>query len=352
MPMVSESYVSKARVLCVGEALVDRVATKDSTTDVVGGSLLNVACGLARLDHLTFLAGWWGQYDYGNAIGEHLSSRGVHAVSGSDQAQSSTVAYADVDESGHATYTFDLHWQVPSGFETDGFSHLHTGSIAAVLDSPDFQISEAAHAESSPLASAENTPEPSPEKESEKDLGKDQKHGPIWRAASQMLTHGTVSFDPNVRPAIMESPAKAGPVIESYLQVADLVKASDEDLAWLYPQADPLEIARAWLELGPSLVVVTRGADGAVAFLASHPDPITVPAGETKVVDTVGAGDSFMAGLISGLLDAGLLGSTQAAEKLAKASPEDIYPALERAAQASAVTVSQAGAYSPTRPEL
>lgn len=349
----SASAAAKARLLCVGEALVDRVITADSTTDVVGGSLLNVACGLARLEHPTYLAAWWGNDDYGRAITAHLQERGVHPVPGSDRAPASTVAYAKIDDAGHATYTFDLHWQLPDGFSVQDFSHLHTGSIAAVLDSPAFHISEAGASDSAPVADASAGPVGKPAEASGETGWASEINGPIWKAAAELAEHGTVSYDPNVRPSIMGSPEQARPIVEAYLQVANLVKASDEDIEWLYPGQDPLEVAREWTRRGPSLVVVTRGGEGATAFLSACPEnPLTVAPGDVEVADTVGAGDSFMAGLISGLLDAGLLGSKEAGSRLAQAGLADIRPALERASATSAVTVSHAGAYSPTRSEL
>ena len=112
------------------------------------------------------------------------------------------------------------------------------------------------------------------------------------------------------------------------------------------------EVVRLWGRLGPELVVVTRGGDGAVVHLPARDVMVELEAAAVDVVDTVGAGDSFMAGLVSGLLDDGLLGSPRARERLRTASLDDVAPAIDRALATSGVTVRHAGAYAPTRQEI
>ena len=138
--------------------------------------------------------------------------------------------------------------------------------------------------------------------------------------------------------------------VEQIVGLCDVVKASDEDLAWLYDGAPVPEVMRLWGRLGPSVVVVTRGAEGAVVGVGG--EAASVPAPAVLVVDTVGAGDSFMSGLLSGLLDAGLLGGAEARERLRVATLDDVRPAVERALACAAVTVSRAGANPPRRDEL
>ena len=127
----------------------------------------------------------------------------------------------------------------------------------------------------------------------------------------------TVSYDPNVRPALMGSAESARAKVERLVGLADVVKASDEDLAWLAPGVDAEEVAAAWLDLGPAMVVVTRGERGAIA--ACHAGSFEVPPIEVEVADTVGAGDAFMAGLLDGLRIAGLVGADRR-EALSSAS--------------------------------
>jgi fructokinase len=300
-------------LLCLGEALVDVVDQDGTVSEHVGGSLLNVACGLARLGHDTTLQAWFGRDDRGARLAEWVADAGAHLAPGTADAARTPVAYAHLDEEGRATYTFDLEWQLPTPPQTDAFGHLHTGSIAATLEPGGTEV---------------------------------------VAAARRLREHGTVSFDPNARPALMGTPDDVRARIEELVGLSDVVKASDEDLAWLYGDEPVDSIMRRWSALGPALVVVTRGPRGALAVLAGGEglvavDPITV-----TVADTVGAGDSFMAGLISGLVDAGLLGDRDAAARLASATWQAVRPALDRAVATSAITVSRRGAYGPDRAEV
>lgn len=301
-------------VLCLGEALIDVVIRDDSSSEHVGGSPLNVACGLAALSHRTLLASWWGGDERGDTIEQFARDHGVGVVPGSDGAPQTPVAYARLDEQGRASYEFDLSWSVPQLPEPSALAHLHTGSFAATLE---------------PGGTA------------------------VLAAARQMAANGTVSYDPNVRPALMISPDLVRDRIEEIISLADVVKASDEDIAWLYGSDAPIdEVIRGWLASGPGLVVVTRGPEGASAVLRGEPDSLDIASLKVEVADTVGAGDSFMAGLLSGLLDADLIGSPQAKMRLRQADWGQVCPALQRAAVTSGLTVSRAGAYAPNRAEV
>ena len=160
----------------------------------------------------------------------------------------------------------------------------------------------------------------------------------------------TVSYDPNARPSLMGEPAAARDTVEAMVALADIVKASDEDIAWLYPGASVAEVLHAWASIGPRLCVATQGGDAVVILVAGELHEVgarTVP-----VADTVGAGDSFMAGLVSGLLDADLLGGPAARVKLDATTWSDVAPAIYRAIECSAITVGRVGANPPTRGEL
>jgi fructokinase len=120
----------------------------------------------------------------------------------------------------------------------------------------------------------------------------------------------TMSFDPNIRSAFFEDAEQALSRVETVVARSDVVKASDEDMRWLDPHSSPEELAARWLTLGPSIVAVTFGAHGSFAICADGDERI--PAYPAEVVDTVGAGDAFMTGLIDALWDLGLLGRTPA----------------------------------------
>ena len=162
----------------------------------------------------------------------------------------------------------------------------------------------------------------------------------------------TISYDPNVRPALMGDRAEARRLIEECVALADVVKVSDEDLEWLRPGETVDDVVADWAGRGASLVVVTRGGQGALVRLTRTGETHVAPVPRVTVVDTVGAGDSFMAGLISGLLDAGLAGGPAARDRLARADLAAVVPALEWAIATSRLTVGHAGAHAPTRADL
>jgi fructokinase len=159
-----------------------------------------------------------------------------------------------------------------------------------------------------------------------------------------------VSYDPNVRPALMGARAAAAAQAERCVALSDVVKASDEDLAWLYPGARPGEVAARWLRLGPAVVFVTLGARGAHAFTAAgRVAGAPVPA---KVVDTVGAGDAFMAAALDTLHALDLTGAAARSRLPAALDGPLLARVLHRAGTAAALTVSRAGARPPDAAEL
>ena len=243
----------------------------------------------------------------------HLREHGVRLGEGSLGAAPTSTALADIDASGAATYVFDLHWSPGRVVVPDDAGHVHTGSIGATL---------------------------SPGAEDVTDV--------LVRAGVTC----TVSYDPNVRPSIMGDPEDVRTRVEEVVGLSDVVKASEDDLVELYPGRQLADVLRRWTELGAALAVVTRAGDGVTYRVASSGELVTVPAPPTEVVDTVGAGDSFMAGLLSGLLDDRLLGGADARSRLRAADAARIGAAVERGLACGARTVSRAGAYAPTRAEL
>ncbi|HEX3003198.1 MAG TPA: carbohydrate kinase [Angustibacter sp.] len=307
-----------APVLVVGESLVDVVVREgvegaERVERHVGGSPANVAIGLGRLGHDVTLATCLGRDADGDLVRARLTHDGVRLVEGSASAARTSTATAYLDANGSATYQFDLVWDLLP-VDVSGAGHVHTGSIAAALMPGSAAVSVALHG-----ARAQGA---------------------------------TTSYDPNLRPAIIGSADDERPAVEALVAASDVVKASEEDVAWLYSAHTVEEVGRRWLDLGPTLVVVTLGGEGALAWHRSAPDaPIRVEPRHVQVVDTVGAGDSFMSGLLSGLVDAGLLGSDRR-EALRSGSADDVRPALQRAVATSAITCSRAGSNPPTRAEL
>ena len=299
----------------IGEALIDEVVSDTAPRrSHPGGSPLNVAVGVARLGRPVQFVGRFGKDDYGILIAGHLKANSVLNALPADDLPTST-ATAILDPAGGARYTFDLEWTLPGLADAlprllEGTTLLHTGSIATMLSPGSHEV----------LAAVE-------------------------RAHAQ----ATITYDPNCRPTIITDVSYAREQAEKFVRLADVVKASDEDLAWLYPEEPVETAARRWLGMGPAIVVVTRGSQGPWAVAASG--TCQVPAPTVTVADTVGAGDSFMSALLAGLMDRGFDGAARRAE-LRKIGVGDLESILAYAARAAAITVSRPGADPPYRTEL
>jgi fructokinase len=295
-----------SRGLVIGESLIDIVGSDEH----VGGSPLNVAVGLARLgrdiDFLTHIAA----DPYGRRIAEYVNAAGVQLVSGSQNAERTTTARVTFDAHGSAHYVFDLDWRLSGTPMVAPPLVVHTGSIAAVQDPGCLAV-----------ASLIDT----------------------YRVSA------TVTFDPNVRPSLLADRDLALARIVHLVERSDVVKVSEEDLRWIDPDRPPEQIARTWQSLGPAIVVVTMADQGAEAVCASG--EVRVAARPVEVIDTVGAGDAFMVGLIDALWEQGLLGADHRAS-LAGIGLDALTEALEAASGVSALTVARAGADLPDRDAL
>ena len=300
--------------IVVGEALVDLVGQRGGRTLAAhpGGSPANVALGLGRLGVPVTLKTRLGRDSLGEMIRGHLEASGVRVDGGLGEGVSTSLAIATL-AAGIASYDFRIEWDVgdlsPLPVET---RCLHTGSLATAL---------------------------APGKDSVVDLiQREHERGRV-----------TISYDPNVRPALLGEPARARPDIERLVTLSDVVKVSDEDLRWLYPDRSDEEVAQDWLALGPALVVVTRGGAGVYAVAADvelRRDAVPI-----DLVDTVGAGDSFTSGLLDGLHRADLVGAARR-DALAGIDRATLESVVEEAALIAAITCSRPGADPPTRAEL
>jgi fructokinase len=301
-------------VLVVGEALVDIVVRADGGRDEhPGGSPANVSLGVARLGRDVSLLTRIGDDDRGVAVRRLLEGSGVGLVDGTVVQGPTSTATARLDGHGAARYDFDLDWRLPHEVVDRVLTRaraLHTGSIAAILP---------------------------PGRDAVLQLVRDARAGM------------TVTYDPNARPALMGDPVRARARVETLVALSDVVKVSDEDLSWLAPGEDPLDVVAAWHESGPGVVVLTRGEHGAAAVCAAG--SLAVAAPKIQVVDTVGAGDAFMAALLDFLAGAGLLGADRrpALRAIGIGVVEEL---LRHAVRVAAVTCTRPGADPPTRTEL
>ncbi|MFF8378086.1 carbohydrate kinase [Streptomyces sp. NPDC015661] len=290
-------------ILVIGECVADIVRGADGTERIhPGGSPANVAYGLARLGRDVTLLTQLADDPTGRLIADHLKGAGVRVEVGGAPVRTPSAVVA-LDAHGGASYTFDIAWTLETGeLLVDRPVHVHIGSIAAVT---------------APGAAT------------------------VLARVERLRVRATVSYDPNVRPELMGEHAEAVARVERCVALSDLVKASDEDLAWLYPGEEPEAVAARWLALGPAVVLVTRGAAGSLAFTGR--ETVTSETPQVTVVDTVGAGDSFM----SAVLD--VLAGRKTFDGL---GAEYLARLLRRASAAAAVTVSRPGAQPPDRAEL
>lgn len=303
---MSESPRSPA--LVIGEALIDIVDRGDGSEPLrhVGGSPLNVAFGLGRLGIPTVFATEYGDDADGAAITAHLAGAGVAVVRTAGGTRRTATARARIQADGSAVYDFDIDWTLRHPPTVGDASVVHVGSIGA-LRAP----------------GAEGV-----------------------LALVESLDEGVlVTFDPNVRPALMPPQAESRALVERYAARAAVVKLSDEDAEWLYP-GEAGTAARRLLAAGARLVAVTHGAAGSELHTATH--RVGVPVRATNAVDTIGAGDSYMSGLIAAIVervgvDAALSG-TLTVQQLAEIG--------RIASSSSSLTVARAGAMPPTAVEL
>lgn len=312
-----QALASWGMVYVIGEALIDLVmqpgadpAGPPTYLAHPGGSPYNVAIGLARLGQPARLVARLAGDAFGRQLRAHAEANGVDLSWAVAAAEQSTLAVVSLDTDRNASYDFyrtgtaDWQW---SDAELDRIpadaAWLHTGSLASWTE-PGAEV----------IASQ---------------LRRRRELQPV-----------VASYDPNIRPALLPDHGAALDQVEAMVGLADVVKASAEDLAWLYPDRDADEVLRHWLALGPAVVVLTDGGRG--ARFCTDAGIATAPARPVTVVDTVGAGDAFMAGLINALVTAGF----------EPGADLDIAAAVDEAILVAALTCARAGANPPTAAEL
>jgi fructokinase len=306
-------------VTVIGEAIIDLIPAGPPRTfqAVPGGSPYNVAVGLARLGHRASLMARLGDTAFGRILRDHAEAEGVDLQAAPRAAEPSTLAVVSLDAAARASYDFYLNgtadWQwtdLETGRAPGGTAVLHFGSIASWTPPGGARILELA--------------------------GRLHGRGDVL-----------ISYDPNVRPGLLMDHRHGQSVVERAIRVAHLAKASTDDLAWLYPDRAPDEVARHWLSLGASVVVITGGPEGAWAYTADG-RAVRRPALDVTVVDTVGAGDSFTAGLIGSLIGRG----QQAPADLVRCSPDELAGALADAILVASLNCERRGNDPPTAADV
>lgn len=301
------------KLLVIGETLIDLVPGPNGREAVLGGSPYNVAIGLGRLGAKVSIATSLSHDADGQRFKAALEADGVDlsCVAIVNKPSPTALVEEGTKESG-PRYVFTLSgtaFDEPAPLPlpwSDDLVHIHAGSIAAILG---------------PTADS------------------------VLDAFTAARGKRTTSYDPNIRPMITPDREKTRADVEARVALADIVKASEEDLEWLYPDHAPHESILNWLALGPKLVILTRGGKGAEAFTAK--DHLIVPAPAITIGDTVGAGDSLMSALLFAMERDGALGATPVAW-----TQSAIAKWLSFAVRAAAFTCKQKGSNPPRLKDL
>ncbi len=303
-------------VIC-GEALIDLVPTRtgDAYEARPGGGPLNVAVGLGRLGVDVALLARLAADRLGRVLREHLRASRVGLDLIVPSAAPTTLAVLGLDPAGVAAYDFYIDGCADGGWRADQLpDELAPGGALHVAGSLALPVPGMGDALEVLL---------------------------VRERARRVIT-----FDPNIRPSLVRDEAAVRARLDRWLGHADVVKASAEDVAWIAPGRPVESVARDWRGRGPALVVVTRGAHGVYAL--GPAGPVELSSEPITVVDTVGAGDAFMSGLLAALTGAGRL--TRPA--LAELTGDQLVAALGYAQRVAALTCGRLGADPPWLHEL
>jgi fructokinase len=248
-----------------GEVLIDVLPTGP----IVGGGPANTAKALARLDHDVQFIGGISTDAYGEMARKELDRDGVDLSLAHESSKPTSTATVHLDSSGSATYEFVIDGTATFDFSSSWLpdserlkpSVLHIGTLATVVE---------------PGASV------------------------LFDWAIKCAEFAPIVFDPNIRPSFLDVRNKYCQAVEKWVAISSVVKLSDEDIAWLYPDETMDEVAHRWLSGETSLVVVTRGAKGIIGY--THGAQEEVESALVTVVDTVGAGDTVGAIIVEAVV--------------------------------------------------
>lgn len=302
-------------ILCAGEALIDMIPSDDGAyVPHVGGAVLNTAVALGRLGEPVGLITGLSSDPFGAMIEDHLTASHVSTDHAVRSDRNTTLAFVHLSE-GNATYTF-----YDDATATRSIQPVDIAAVPAATEAVFFGGISLCNP---PVADS------------------------LLDLALSQPADRLVMADPNIRPGFVSDHEGYRARLTRLIGRADIVKLSDDDIGWLIPDGDLNAKAQAVLGMGPKLLLLTEGGDGATAHL-SNGIQVRVAAEQAQVVDTVGAGDTFNAGCLAALRRAGAL-SPSAIGTLDEGTLTDM---LTLAARAAAITVSRAGANPPWQTEL
>lgn len=304
-------------ILCCGEALIDMLPRKmDDGADVFlpvpGGAIFNTAIALGRLGED---AGFFSSIStdmFGQQLISTLNASNVNTKFCVELTNPTTLAFVKLN-GGQASYSFFDENSALRNLQNsqlpklpNSVSTLHFGAISLI-------------------------PEPC---------------GSAYEKLMQNNRDKVISIDPNIRLGFIDDEANHRARIMRMIDIADIVKVSDEDLEWIAEGNAPHDVINSWFNGETKIVLLTKGAEGVTAYTKN--DSVHIPAMNIDIVDTIGAGDTFNAGFLTGLKKSALLTK----DRLSTITPDQIKPALELATKVAAFTVSKAGANPPWANEL
>ncbi len=293
-----------------GEVLIDLIPDGSGERfPHVGGGPANTAKALARLGHDVYFIDGISSDKYGQMSRQELLDDEVKLDLALSNDKPTCLAIVSLNENGGATYEFEIEGTATFDFSDSWLPDpsrykpnvLHIGTLVTVIE---------------PAASV------------------------LYDWAMQVAEFAPIVFDPNVRSVVMDDRDKYLAAVERWVAISSVVKVSDDDMAWLYPDQSYAEVAQRWINDGAALVVVTRGADGLVGYTADG--SVEVPGVKVDVADTVGAGDTVGAIIVEAMIEKGILNLTG----------DTLQAVLHRAAVAAGITCSRKGAQPPYKHEL
>ena len=293
-----------------GEVLIDLIPdTSGERTPHVGGGPANTAKALARLGHDVQFIDGISSDKYGQMSEKELLEDEVKLDLALKSDKPTCLAIITLNENGGASYQFEIDGTATFDFSAEWLPDpsrykpqvLHIGTLVTVIQ-PGADV--------------------------------------LFEWALQVAEFAPIVFDPNVRSVVMSDHEKYVEAVERWVSISSVVKVSDDDMAWLYPDQNYEVVAKRWIDAGAALVVVTRGASGLVGFTADG--SVEVPGVKVEVADTVGAGDTVGAIIVEAMIEKGILNLTG----------DVLNSVLHRAAVAAGITCSRKGAQPPYKHEL
>jgi len=298
-----------SQVWVAGEVLIDLIPDGSDRKPIVGGGPANTAKALVKIGIDTQFIDGISTDDYGQMAKNELMASGVKLEYVKYSDKPTCLAIVSLSDSGSASYEFVIENTITFDFtsnwlpnpQTEPPTLLHIGTLATVIE---------------PGASV------------------------LFDWAHSVSKVAPIVFDPNVRSSVVSDRTKYQAAVARWTVISAVIKVSEDDLAWLYPEREQLDIAAQWLNEGAALVIITKGSYGLIGI--TKEGSVTVPGVKVEVADTVGAGDTVGAIVVEAIVERGL----------AALHGEVLREVLTRAAKAASITCSRAGANPPSRAEI